>query len=138
MANAHSFSRRLRLLAVLGSLLGALAVSAVPTYAAGGKSVGASIAPGSTACTYRVTMTWSGYSGTTAYLRVVYPAGGLALAAAAINVPVSGRSGTVSAELTVPSGTGFHSYYGRGTLYNRRDQPSSPEATSSTSISATC
>jgi hypothetical protein len=90
---------------------------------------------------FHVTYTWEGMSGpTNAYLRVVYQVPGqqFATAAAADNVAVSGRSGSVSIDLTV-SGQGTWPFYGRGSLQNRKNQEiAGSEATSTTSVTQSC
>jgi hypothetical protein len=116
----------------------ALAAIAVPTASARAGAT-ADIAATATPCVFHVTYAWSGFSGTNVYIRVLYDSNGVALVAAADNLPVSGRSGSVSTDLTVPSGEGFHQYHSRGTMTNKRDQDvKGSTATSTTSVTTTC
>ena len=97
--------------------------------------------PGGTTCTFHVTYSWSGVSGPTdAFLRVLYQIPGQLFSATAAsgNVAVSGRSGTAVIDLPV-SGQGAQAFYGRGSLYDRKNQEiTGSQATSITSITATC
>ena len=132
---------RRTLVASLVLLLALAALIALPAYAAGKTPPTAGIAATGTACVYTVTYTWSGFSGTNVYIRVIYqdPGQGLATAVATNTIAVSGRSGSVSIDLTVPSGTGFHRYFGRASMYNARNQEvRNSQATSASSITAAC
>ncbi len=132
---------RRTLVASLVLLLALAALIALPAYAAGKTPPTAGIAATATACVYTVTYTWSGFSGTNVYIRVIYQDAGQQFATAAVanNIAVSGRSGSVSVALTVPSGEGFHRYFGRASMYNARNQEvRNSQATSASSITATC
>lgn len=129
---------RRRILVTSALLALAVVFVAVPT-ASGRASASADIATTATPCVFRVTYTWSGFSGVSVYVRVLYNSNGVALVAAADNLPASGRSGTVSTNLTVPSGEGFHQYFSRGTMFNKRDlEVRNSTATSTSSVTTTC